>query len=264
LLFSQLGDGHVWSEALLILLGIIGAFGHIKNSRTSQPPLAVENSFLVWNTLTVIVLLSLIPYKTPWNILVFWGGMILLAGQGLVVVFKIATIKGQKILIGVLMLIGLAHLGWQSAVATGKYEASPLNPYVYAHTSTDLQRLINRLHQFAKQDSRGYELPIQVIAPGHDYWPLPWDLRDFDRIEWWDSIDTTATPADIIVLRTTAFDRETMEFDLPKFIYGGFPAGEKQLYSYLFDNSVSLRPGVDLTTLVKHDILDQSPMGTEW
>ena len=263
LIFSRWGDGPVWSEILILVLGVLGVYGLTRDRRTSQTPQAVANHFLVWNTLALLVLFSLIPYKTPWNILVLLGGMILLAGQGLVVLFQSVSGIRQKIATGAFMLNGMAHLGWQSAAATGTYEASPLNPYVYAHTSQDLQRLTNRLHQIAKSDPRGYDLRVQVIASGHAYWPLPWDLRAFSRVTWWDSIDTSVTPADIIVVRTTATDRQSMEKSIEDFIYRGFPPGQKHLYSYLFDEPVTLRPGIELSTLVKHEILDQDARTTD-
>ncbi|MCH7576107.1 MAG: TIGR03663 family protein [Candidatus Marinimicrobia bacterium] len=258
LIFSQWGDGPVWSEILTLVLAVLGVYGLTRVRRSSQAPEAVANHFLVWNTLALLVLFSLIPYKTPWNILVLLGGMILLAGQGLVVVLQAVSSTRQKIVTGALLLGGLAHLGWQSAAASGNYAASPLNPYVYAHTSPDLQRLVTRLQHIARSDPRGHDVPIQVIASEHDYWPLPWDLREFSRVAWWAFIDTTVTPADIIVVRTTATDRQSMERSIENFIYRGFPPGQKHLYSYLFDEPVTLRPGIGLSTLVKHEILERA------
>ncbi|MCH8327711.1 MAG: TIGR03663 family protein [Candidatus Marinimicrobia bacterium] len=263
LIYSRWGDGPVWTDILTLALAILGAYGLIRDRSSSQAPVAAANHFLVWNTLAVMVLFSLIPYKTPWNILVMLGGMILLAGQGVVLLMQFASDSRRKIATGALLLGGLAHLGWQSAAATGAYEASPLNPYVYAHTSPDLERLVARLQHIAGSDPRGHELPIQVIASGHDYWPLPWDLRQFSHIAWWATIDTTATPADIIVVRSTAADRQSTKMDIANFIYRGFPPGQKHLYSYLFEQPVTLRPGVELSTLVRHDILDPSTADTE-
>ena len=61
------------------------------------------------------------------------------------------------------------------------------NPYVYAQTSRDLLRLAKRAHQIAAIHPDGYDMRINVIAAGDDYWPLLWYLRRFNqgRIGYW-------------------------------------------------------------------------------
>ena len=29
---------------------------------------------------------------------------------------------------------------------------------------------------------------VKVMAPDSDYWPLPWYLRQFKRVGWWDRV----------------------------------------------------------------------------
>jgi len=60
--------------------------------------------------------------------------------------------------------------------------ASERNPYAYAHTVEDLLRLPPRLEQSIKQDHMSQPL-IAVVAA--DPWPLPWYLRHFTRVGFW-------------------------------------------------------------------------------
>jgi hypothetical protein len=86
------------------------------------------------------------------------------------------------------LLAGASHLAWQAWRADTVYAADPRNPYVYAQTSPDILRLVNQLESFAAIDPAGHHLLVKVMAPGGDYWPLPWYLRRFNQIGWWDHI----------------------------------------------------------------------------
>ena len=34
----------------------------------------------------------------------------------------------------------------------------------------------------------GRQMVIKVMAPDSDFWPLPWYLRGFKRVGWWDRV----------------------------------------------------------------------------
>ena len=87
-----------------------------------------------------------------------------------------------------LLLASAAHLSWQAWQADTVYAADPCNPYVYAQTSNDMFRLVNRVEDLAAVDPRGYKLLVKVMAPDGDYWPLPWYLRQFEQTGWWDHV----------------------------------------------------------------------------
>ena len=77
---------------------------------------------------------SAIPYKTPWCLLGFLHGMILLAGAGAVVLVRRARAPRTRALVAVLLAAAAAQLGWQAHAASFRFAADPRNPYVYAHT----------------------------------------------------------------------------------------------------------------------------------
>jgi hypothetical protein len=52
----------------------------------------------------------------------------------------------------------------------------------------DTLELVEKVEALAKAHPEGHHMMIQVIAPSGDYWPLPWYLRRFDRVGWWDQV----------------------------------------------------------------------------
>ena len=92
----------------------------------------------------------------------------------------------------VLLAAGAAQLGFQAWRAAVTYCADRRNPYIYAQTSPDVLNLVDLLQSMVQVQPQGRHLLVKVISPGSDYWPLPWYLRDFDRVGWWDKL-----PADL-------------------------------------------------------------------
>ncbi len=260
LIFSHWDSGPVWSEGLILVLGAIGAVHFYRQRNSAKSPQVTAHNFLVWNTFLGIILFSLVPYKTPWNMLGYLAGMILLAGQGVLVLFEKYSGHRQRLLLAGILLLGFGHLAWQMVAATTRYDASPLNPYVYAHTSHDLDKLVTGLNQAAAVDSVGFDLPIQVIATGHDYWPLPWDLRRFSTVYWWETIDSGIAPAAVIIGCMTENDQDSVEANIADYVYSGFAPGQKTMYTSLFGAPIALRPGVTLATFIRYDLYNRLPM----
>ena len=64
----------------------------------------------------------------------------------------------------------------------------PRNPYVYAHTGTDVFEIVaHASKQLARAHPDGTKLPLQVISR-ENLWPLPWYLREFSRVRWWNGV----------------------------------------------------------------------------
>jgi predicted membrane-bound mannosyltransferase len=59
---------------------------------------------------------------------------------------------------------------------------------VYAHTSLDIRNLVEKVEALARVHPQGNRMLIKVMAPDGDYWPLPWYLRRFKQVGWWDRI----------------------------------------------------------------------------
>ncbi|RYX82471.1 TIGR03663 family protein [bacterium] len=192
LLWYRGGAGPRWSEAFIALFALIGlgmAFG-----RQTHAPLA---RFWAVYTLAMMAVYSVLPYKTPWCALGFWHGAIVLAGFGvsqiLALPLRIFAAKpmGARLVQGAVLLFvgaGCWNLYQQVQLSNTRFFADRRNPWVYAHPTRDVLRLGERVQQLAELDSRKKALPMVVIAPKGDYWPLPWELRAQSQVGYFNSI----------------------------------------------------------------------------
>ena len=183
LLWFQAPKGPVWSEAIIAALALVGAASGFTRRRLGQADAGFIR-FLALYSFALTAAYCLISYKTPWCLLGFWHGMILLAGAGAVAL--IGSLRGRVLPMAAaaVLVAGIAHLGWQARRASVPFASDPRNPYVFAHTWPDLLRLVDKVKALAQADPLGSQMLVKVIAPDDDYWPLPWYLRDFRNLAW--------------------------------------------------------------------------------
>ena len=113
--------------------------------------------WLGYYTIVVTAIYTVIPYKTPWCLLQFLLGMVLLAGVGANVLLSIARKLPVQMASSVLLLLGTGHLVWQAYRASYVLAADTRNPYVYAQTSVDVVRLEDQLQQLADASDQRYD-----------------------------------------------------------------------------------------------------------
>jgi len=244
LLYFHSAGAPVFTEALIAALALVGlavAFG--------QPGVP---RFLALYTVLMVAVYSAIPYKAPWNLLGFLHGMILLAGIGLAWLVHRARRLAPKIAVVALVGIGVAHLGWQAQAASFQYGADPRNPWVYAHTGTDVFLITKQIEALASAYPGGNALPIQIITR-ENLWPLPWYLRRFPNTRWWNGVSDTA-PSAPVILATPDMEPALVHklYDLP-------PPGQREMYVNMFDRYVELRPRVEVRGYVAKSLWDNLP-----
>ncbi len=184
LAFSKSGSGPLWSEGLILILaaaGIVAAFRARADTAADRSTVR----FLVFFTLISTAAYSLIPYKTPWNVLPFYIGLIMLSGCGAAALPKVFRKRSIRALFFLLLAAGFFHLGAQAWRASFVYPADPRNPYVYAQTSPDYLKLVRRVKDLAALHPDQDTMLIKVIAGPYESWPLPWYLRHFNRVGYW-------------------------------------------------------------------------------
>ena len=268
LLYFKFGDGPIWTEALIVLLAVVGFIAAMtrKGLSAADPGLL---RFIAFYTLIMTAVYSAIPYKTPWCALGFLHGMILLAGAGTVVLVRMTPNILPRLIVLFLLFDASIHLTWQSCQSSYKYCADSRNPYVYAHPTPEIFTVVEKIEEYAGVHEDGRNMPIDVICPGGDYWPLPWYLRSFKRVRWSNQVVNDVKSAPLII----ASDK--VENTLANKLYTLTPVEERQMYLYLFDKPyyVWLRPNVKLTGLVSKDLwsatneepveVDQTPTESE-
>ena len=256
LLFFGMDNGHFWSEAIIALFALIGITGIIANNKFREG----ENTFLLFLlifVLTTSITFSLIPYKTPWNLLTFWYGFMILGSVGFFYIYSKLINKLWKRIYILITSLFVLHLGWQSYQLNFNLASSVGNPYVYAHPVEDVIRVSEKFKHIAEQLPDGYNAYIQVFAKDNDYWPLPWYLRRFDRVAWWNSFDSVTAAAPIIIAQAA------MEDQLIYQLYQKPPPGKRNLYLPLFQAYTELRPGVEIRGYIRKDISDMLNSSTE-
>ena len=255
LIFSRVNNGPVWSEGFILLMAVAGAVFIIHSLIIQSRQVTFFAVFYLFYTAAVTIIYSAIPYKTPWCMLSFLHGFIILAGIGIA-----AIIKGlKKYQLGravtVILLASLyIQLLWQSYQTSYVYDADYRNPYVYAHTTTDIFPMAERILEAADKLP---DTKIQVVCPDNDYWPLPWYLRRITsekpaRIGFWDKVTDDVTSVGIIIASAD------FEGDIINKLYHK-PAGQRQMYMYLFDRPyhLNLRPGVSIVGLIRKDLWEK-------
>jgi len=242
LAFCYREPGPRWTEGFALITGALGAVLALVQRGGEAPAnddatlLARARAFrlfLALYALILVFLFSAVPYKTPWNLLPFLQPVLLLAGLG---IGWLTTAPRSAVLRGVLCLacsVAVAHAGRQAYLGAFVYPADTRNPYVYAHTSTALAHVVERLAQIAAVALEGKALRVAVIGADGDYWPLPWYLRAYPNVGYWnappDDLD-----ADVIISST-----------------GYAAALAKQFHTTHHADSGALRPGVMLGVFIR-------------
>ncbi len=170
--------GPFWTQAPALALAAVGfAAGAARRVPSGADAGLVR--FLGIYALVMLAVYSALPYKTPWCLLGALQAMLLPAGVGAAVLLGAARGRAGRALVAGLLLLVLGFTAYQAWLASFSDCADPANPYAYAQTTPDVPALARRLEELT-----GGRLPVQVICPGNDYWPLPWYLRGFGRTGW--------------------------------------------------------------------------------
>ncbi len=235
----------IWTELPVLIFSFLGIFFVFYNKGNTMREQFFRTMALF--SLLMMLIFSFMPYKTPWNILSSYFGLILLAGYGCISVLNTFTKGMLRITVLIIMVVAALSLITQVIYSNYKYPTHPSNPYVYGHTSSDVFHMIDRINKVSEINPEGKELLIQVICSNNDYWPLPWYLREYSQVGWWNNInpDTPLSPLMIV--------SPDLKESLIKKMYTEPKPGEKYLYIPLFDEGTELRPGVYLDGYVRQD-----------
>ena len=162
---------------------------------------------LSYYAIFIAAIYSLIPYKTPWLALNLWLPLALFAARAVDSHYRWAAMKlsGRAAVPIFCIFAGLVGLliAHDTRQRVFLHPADETNPYAYAHTSDDILGLSAEIADLAHRN--GIATPrIAVIAS--DPWPLPWYLRHFDQVGFWQPGQQLAD-ADFYVTSTEAADQ---------------------------------------------------------
>ncbi len=210
LTYYRLGGGPIWSEGLVFGLGLVGVVSILWKKIPANCNLGLAR-FLMFYTLLLTLAYSGLSYKTPWCILSFLHGWILLAGIGVAAIFGAAQ-RGrmprlQSAIILALLLVLVLGTFRLARRTVFRYAADPRNPYVYAHTAPDFKNLVRRIGELEAVSPKGKDLYIQIVADPKQTWPLPFYLREFPNTGYWVEASTLPTePQPDLIISSPDFE----------------------------------------------------------
>jgi uncharacterized protein (TIGR03663 family) len=217
LLFVHVPGGPYWSEGWIVALALVGfvaalarleprpagILGRERLQPSLSRPLLLQ--LIAFYTFWLTLIYTLLPYKTPWCLLGFYHGMILLAGAGAALLWRACRAAWLKAALAFVLAAGAAHLGWQSWRGNFGVDAhgvpycdSAKTPYVYSQTLPDALRLVDTVEALARVSPQGFGTVVEVMS-SESYWPLPWYLRRFQNVGYWDKIPDQP-PAPIMIV----------------------------------------------------------------
>jgi uncharacterized protein (TIGR03663 family) len=150
----------------------------------------------------IFLIYSAIPYKTPWLALNLWLPTALICGLGVAAFWHQIKDTASRWIVVIAGVFLLATLGVQTKVLVFDRPADERNPFAYAQTSDDLSGLPPRLEQLVAENHLS-QPRIAVVAA--DPWPLPWYLRKFAAVGFWQPGQEPA-PSDFFVTSTDLSD----------------------------------------------------------
>lgn len=224
------GKGPVWSEVgvlivpiAIAILGPVVRWGLSKARRSEAVSITIQMKwtlFVACYTVLLTLLYSCIPYKTPWCILSFLQGFLILSAVGIDALYhELRHSRKWGFMVGAVgvffLCLGVGYMVHvrvnQSMQACFKLAADIRNPYVYAHTGNDALNLVKAVEEAAqKKAGQGiYDVSIAIAAPASDYWPLPWYLRKYNTVGYWSKVSDipAAFKPDILIVSADQGDQ---------------------------------------------------------
>ena len=235
LIFTKDAPGPWWSEGLIMVLGLVGFIAALTGKGIAKSNVRLLR-FIAFYTLIMTSVYSIIPYKTPWCMLGFLHGMIIMAGVGAAVLVRIMPTMSGRVVISLLLAAGAFHLAHQAYRANFRFFADQRNPYVYAHTVSDVKRLADLIQDITDAYPAGKNMTIKIVAEPDNYWPLPWYLRKFSRVGYWNEPPDEVNEPFVIA-------SEAMQ-----------PVVEDKLMGNYHSEYFGLRPTVRLKIYIRNDL----------
>jgi uncharacterized protein (TIGR03663 family) len=249
LLFAGSDGSPVWTEAAILGLALVGLVAALAGSRAPGGH-GTMLTFLGGYAVLLAVAYASIPYKTPWCVLGFLHALTLLAGVGAARLVEIPPRLARPVVAAILAAAAI-HLGWLAWAASVPFASDPRNPWVYAHTGTDIFEITRHVEALTNAHPEGTAMPIEVIS-SQNLWPLPWYLRRSPTVRW------QKAPANDGIHAPVILATPDMEDAIRQKLYEWRRPGERELYVPIFDAPVTLRPQVELRGYAAKSLWDRT------
>jgi uncharacterized protein (TIGR03663 family) len=250
LVYNKGPMGLTWTEGFVVVMAMVGLI-FIFSGRNVLGLDANLLKFITGYTVVMTVIYSAIPYKTPWCLLSFYQGMIILAAVAVLSVLKSLRLAMSRVIMLAFFIVFTTDLGLQGYMTGQFFNLELGNPYVYAHPTKDVVTIAGEIEDVSRVYPAGHNMPVWVVCPDGDYWPLPWYLRSFKNVGYYNDVNQINSAAPVVIASADFQDKLIGRlFDIAL-------AGQKNLYVPLFDKGIELRPQVELRGYITKDLWDQ-------
>ncbi|MCF8262509.1 MAG: TIGR03663 family protein [Melioribacteraceae bacterium] len=236
--------GLIISEVFVLIFAVIGIILVFRKAERSPNILLIK--FISIFTIVYWIILSAIPYKTPWNILIGWIGLLIISAHGITYTYNFIRSRNLRIVFTVIVITNIFYFGFQTYLTSYKYSSESDNPYTYSQPTTEIYELTGEIDNILRYDNM---LRIAVIAEDNQYWPLPFYLRKAENVAWNSSPNSELFKFDLILAEPKYIEEITnILYNLPQ-------PGKIDLYVPFTEHEISIRPGLKMTSYIKHDVL---------
>jgi predicted membrane-bound mannosyltransferase len=245
ILFYYNSNGTVFCSEMLLLV----AFNCSIIILFVQNPEKLSLFFLSF-AISMLAVYSVIPYKTPWNILGLIPAMAVPGAAGLLSLYERIGQTRTRFFVQLafaVLFVFQVHTLWQLNFEEAD---APENPFTYGHARDDVKRIAQKLQQVSSGEM-SKEMRIDVIALNSGYWPLPWYLRHFTQVAWWNTVPENIAATPVILITPD------MEDKLITVLYKRTPLEKRELYLPLFERKMELRPGIMMNGYIKKSLWDR-------
>lgn len=199
--------------------------------------------FITFWAITLWLVYSFIPYKTPWLIINFLIPFAIVAGIGWDILFTMYNQKLYRALASFVIVVMLLNTSITAIEVKCFQYDDPDNQLTYVHTYREFEEEIKALYTLIEASPDGLETEVSVAAP--EYWPLPAYLFDFKKVGYFGGVKgrdlNIKAP---IIVNDTRDNPELMEFML-----------ESDINDIVKLRDFHQRPGVNHTIFVKKSLL---------
>lgn len=170
-------QGLTWGEWLISLFALLGVT-RLFIGRWRDPAARAFGLLIAFHAICLLLILSLLSYKTPWCILTVLQELALIAGLGAAWLWQAPLHRWVRRLLQLGLIAAVYSQSEQCLFALGPYRADARNPMCYSHPSTDLLNLVADL-QRPMQSRPNFSALVVQRDQG---WPLPWYWRGQPRV----------------------------------------------------------------------------------
>ena len=184
-------------EICLLLIPLIG-FYNLKRSNKEDKLFYISTAIFSFG---LFFIYSCIPYKTPWCMLNFLIGFITLSAVSIKMAVQNFSLHSNKVFLFLSLLLVIDLTRQASLINTEEFCVTDKNPYAYVQPYYDIENLSEKIIKISETAGNHYSMPIHFLTP--DYWPLPWYLKKFENVGYWENKTPSFSLTQVPVIVTT-------------------------------------------------------------